>query len=167
MRCPNCHASNYHVTPPTRKGRGYAGWQNDDRSAPTIILHPDCQNRFTGTGVVCDGCYSMFNCLTGNIDDGAKIEERTETAPQVSIKEIEQEDKAKKLNLLQKSLLISDFSYVGKDNILYAKYKGTIWKLDKDDIHAIINNTWDTDKTKVIKNSLKELAEKASIVLRG
>ena len=176
MRCPNCGAANkQHLAKPLKKTR--SRWQpvhrsrnSEDYPLPSISLHPICQRRLMGSFstqmfVKCEGCPSAFNCLTGNVDDGNGIIKETQeealerqakkvekAKAQVAAKELKDaEDKLKAdVEKFEKSGLI----FYKKNNVLYAKFYGTIWKLGSLDEQAILNNSWHTPKTTVIKNSL-------------
>ena len=168
MTCPHCHASNWR---PVRKvskgrGRGYAGWDTADSPEPNIIVHPDCRSRMCGSinspeglQVVCDGCRSVFNCLTGNVDDGdynapltKSIEVQREEAKVVVAKK-KRDDELKGLQNLRNMMGKMGFGYAFKKQTWYARFGGTVWKLANNDIEAIRNYTWDTPQTIVIKRT--------------
>jgi len=175
MRCPKCGASN----PPTRlanpkyqkhyrtryqpKPRYATG--EEDYTPPTIILHPDCQKRIIssvgsigGMKVVCEGCPQVFNCWTGNVDDGLCSEIKAPDADKVkeATKAIVEQDKI--LLQLQKQRAVFGkvkFGYESRNGCWYCRFGGTVWKLDTSDIEAIKSGNFGTKKTTIIRNSLK------------
>ena len=137
---------------------------NTEDYAPNITLHPDCQKRLVGTlyspegyRVVCEGCKCVFNCWTGNIDDGeyiAPIEKSAEEKKEYAVARIQKkklEDEAKQSQDLKDKL---GLSYETKNGFGYCKLGGTIWKLSVEDLASIRDNSWTTTKTSVIKKSL-------------
>jgi hypothetical protein len=174
MTCPNCGASNKTKKfKPLKKTR--SRWQPKRRSidmdeydTPSIVLHDDCRSRLCGSistrvSVICDGCPSAFNCLTGNVDDGftsdnlvEKIKE--EKSAQIEKAKIQAED-TKKRDEYNKFLKLVDslkklgFSYSITDGQNYARFGGTVWKLAEEDKKAILDNSWHTPKTMVMKNT--------------
>ena len=176
MSCPHCHASNWR---PTRKvskgrGRGYAGWDTADIPEPNIIVHPDCRSRMSGSinspeglQVVCEGCKSVFNCLTGNVDDGdynapltKSIEVQREEAKVVVAKK-KRDDELQWLQEHRKRMGKMGFSYEFKKQAWYARFGGTVWKLTPDDVKAIRSCTWDTPQTMIIKRTFDNKGVKA------
>jgi hypothetical protein len=178
MVCPNCGARNAESIPrkPLKVVKG-ARWQpkrrsqdTDDFRPPTITLHPDCQKRlvgnpFNGYEVLCGGqgvakCQSYFNCWTGNVDDGlynAPLEKSREQQidEAVALKKMQEETELQtRLITRRKQLRAHDFGYEFNNGIVYCRFGGTKWKLDKLDVGSIIHGKWDTDKSKVIRNSL-------------
>ena len=166
MRCPHCHASNWRPTK-KGKGKGYAGWGNYDMPEPNIIVHPDCRSRMSGSlyspeglQVVCEGCKSVFNCLTGNVDDGdyvspleKNIEQKREEAKIVLAKK-KQNDERNYLEKLRRYFGSLGFGYAYRKATWYCYFGSTTWKLDANDIEAICTCTWSTPKTMVIKKTL-------------
>lgn len=176
--CPNCGAMNRTKKfAPLKKTR--SRWQPkrrsmdmDEYALPDIVLHPDCQSRLCGSisigkvTVICDGCPSSFNCLTGNVDEGftsatqedykdktnainaAKIEEAEKR-----LAEIKKRDEAEALIKLRDELGRRGFYYFATYGQMFARFNGTIWKLSKEDEKAILDNTWHTPKTIVMKNT--------------
>lgn len=177
MVCPHCHASNWHLTQRKSKGRGYAGWDNDNHSEPNIIVHPQCQPHVSGSlfspeGLTCQcdkNCKSFFNCWTGNVDDGDYVAPLTKSRDeqmaeaQVTIQKKKRDDELEWLQNLRKRMGKIGFGYRIKrvwynggsafNLVWYAKFGGTIWKLTPNDIQAIRNYTWDTPQTIVIKRT--------------
>lgn len=180
MSCPHCGATNRSNIPkrPLKQTRGR--WQpkrrsmdTDDYSPPSIVLHPICQKRIIGSissiegiRVECEGCPSAFNCLTGNVDDGtitesafeiqeAKDRAKAKAVEDAKIKAVENKVNEDKLYLkqLRDKLGNLNFCYVFQNNLCYARFGGTVWKLDRDDEKAILEQTWHTPKTIVIKNT--------------
>lgn len=169
IKCPNCGAGERTRTlKPLRQSR--CRWQPKRRSLdtsdypePIIVLHDDCQTRLHHLdgkySVVCDGCPSAFNCLSGNIDDGANIED------DIDKRRAKKVDEAKKymarvnkqeLDLKFKKIEqgLGQFSYQINGLVIYAQFGGTLWKLSEEDKQAILSNSWDTEKTKIIKTTL-------------
>lgn len=172
MSCPHCHASNYHLQPKVKISRGYAGQrivqasrkQWKERPEPNIILHQDCRSRVsgninTGLEVVCEGCNCVFNCWTGNVDDGeyiAPITKSPEILKEEAVAVVQNKKRDNELEWLQylrKRMGNVGFCYFFKKQSWYAKFGGTVWKLTSDDIRAIRSCTWDTSQTKVIKHT--------------
>jgi len=176
MRCPNCGASNHaHQSKPLKKTR--SRWQpvhrsrnSEDYPLPSISLHPTCQSRLMGSPsttmrVKCDGCPSAFNCLTGNVDDGNGIvmetqeemserleKQKNKAQAQLAAKELK--DKQEMFEKMRDKLGKLGFSYEFKSGIWYARFAGTLWKLDTNDRSAILTGNYNTSKTIVIKNTL-------------
>ena len=170
MRCPYCGCSNREVKlAPLKHTRGR--WQPKRRSRDTdevfqpIVLSSICQSRVALTygesmfEVVCDGCPSAFNCLTGNIDDGVvepeDIKDKFKKIDEAKEKLLDKQKEEEKLRLkkIEDGLRNQGFAFV-KLSDWYAKFRGTNWKLSDDDIKAITENTWHTPKTMTIKNTL-------------
>jgi len=171
MICPYCHASNCHLLPTKIKrgrnkglSRGYAGW-NADRPQPNIILHQDCRSRLSGsmdTGyeVVCEGCPCVFNCWTGNVDDGEHIPpigktpetKKEEAVVKVAVKK--RDEQLEQLQNLREKMGKVGLSYETKNGFGYCRLGGTIWKLLTEDLASVRDNSWATAKTSVIKRSL-------------
>ncbi len=176
MVCPNCGARNpqakvasvkyqkHYRTRYQPKPRYATG--DEDFTPPSIILHPDCQKRIMGSvgnkdgmRVVCDGCPQVFNCWTGNVDDGL-CNVITEPSPKKVIidakKQVENQQKIAEEAAFQKMKQVmgkAGFCYEFK-NLWYCKLGGTIWKLDPADVNAITSGAFNTKKTTVIKASL-------------
>lgn len=147
----------------------------DEYDVPNIVLHTLCQSRICGnissghTTVVCDGCPSAFNCLTGNVDDGLvdkvgaeerqdrKIIQKVELIKEAEEKVAEAKRKATEKHMLDLAATLrkQGFSFgVPIDNLGWsARYCGTVWKLDTEDLKAILDNSWHTPKTVVMKNT--------------
>jgi len=175
MKCPHCGASNRSSIPrkPLKQSRGR--WQpkrrsvdTDDYTPQAIILHPLCQKRLsgdfrTGLEVVCDGCKSVFNCWTGNIDDGSletddpqfAVEKRKDDVAKAKevVADKKRDDELKWLNDLRVRMGKLGFGYEFKKQTWYARFGGTIWKLTDNDVQAIRNATWGTPQTMVIKRT--------------
>jgi len=146
----------------------------DDYSPPSIVLHPICQKRIVGNPmsiegmqVMCEGCPSAFNCLAGNVDDGtltenvidqqeAREREKAKAVEEAKAKAAENKKRDEQLYLkkLRDTLGSWGFGYVFQNGLCYARFGGTVWKLDAEDIKAIMEQTWHTPKTTVIKNTL-------------
>lgn len=185
MFCPHCGARNKsHIpTKPLKTSRGR--WQpkrrsvdTDDYEAPSVIVHEACQHRMTGSiyspeglQVICDGCRFVFNCLTGNVDEGKletddpdfvakRQEEKKIEAIQIVAKK-QRDDELTYLLQLRKQLGKSNFCYEFKKSMWYCRFGGTCWKLSDTDIEAIRSQKWDTAQTTVIKRSLDNKGIKA------
>jgi len=172
MKCPHCGAMN---TPRELKPLKHtrSRWQPKRRSMetsdypePNVTLHEDCQHRLingeSGFRVMCEGCPSAFNCLTGNVDDGngedvdwvearkkARIEEAKEKIKKIDDDKIKEDIKKLKLALGKAGL-----SCYCQNDKYYIKFCGTVWKLSEEDKQAIIEDSWHTPKTTVIKATL-------------
>lgn len=169
MRCPYCDASNSHLVPKPKKGkgkgrRGYAGWDAPDRPEPNIIVHPNCQKRIMGSinsaqglYVKCEGCESVFNCWTGNVDDGLYdaplVKPPDVAAAKARVAEKERDDELEWLKELRKRLEKVGFSYLFQKQAWYATLGGTTWKLTEDDIESIRKFWWGTPQTMTIKRT--------------
>jgi len=148
----------------------------DDYAPPAIILHEQCQKRLCGNPmsiegmeVMCEGCPSAFNCLTGNVDDGSlKSKEYAEDNTQaladmraklvedakVKVAEKKRDDEKDILKRLRLSLGNLGFRFIFQNGMTYARYQGTVWKLDMEDRRAIIAQTWHTEKAETIRKTL-------------
>jgi hypothetical protein len=144
----------------------------DDYSPPTITLHPLCQKRLVGNPmsiggmeVACTGCKAVFNCWSGNVDDGL-IE--TNDPDFVAQQKAEAEVKAKELvaknQKLQNAKTViqfrqklgkENFRYEFRNNAWYVRFLGTLWKLSEEDIEAIREQKWNTKTTEVVKRSIE------------
>jgi len=173
MKCPNCGASNWHLTNKSKKkvnsrggySRGYAGFNNTERPEPNIIVHPDCRQRLVGDfyspdglDVCCDNCKSVFNCWTGNVDDGdynaplvKSIDNQREEA-KIRMADKKRNDELLRLQSLRRKMGTIGFGYEFRQ-VWYARFGGTVWKLTNDDTKAISNYTWDTPQTIIIKRT--------------
>ena len=175
MSCPHCHASNWHpVSKSKSKGKGYAGWQSYDCTEPNIIVHPDCRPRMSGSiyspeglQVVCKGCKCVFNCLTGNVDDGDYISPLTKSIDEqraeavIKMQEKKRDDELQWLQDARKRMGKVGFSYEFRKQTWYAKFGGTVWKLTSDDVQSIRKCTWDTPQTIIIKRTFDNKGIKA------
>lgn len=145
MHCPNCGA-----------GAGNAN----------IVLHADCRKRLSGSPlnidgfqVHCEGCPSIFNCFTGNVDDG-HIEPLKETAEHLKeeankrLDKIKQDVDTEKATQLKTNLKAAGVSFRFAKQYWYLKFLNTIWKLGHDDVLAILNDTWDTERTRIVAHVL-------------
>ena len=181
MKCAFCGASNAsRVLRPLKKTRNRyqpkRRMVSDDDAPPSIVLHQDCRSRLTGSlyspegyEVVCEGCKCVFNCWTGNVDDGEYIapittsmdEQRKEAVIKVEKKKVDDElqwllDERKKMGKL-------GFSYEFRKQTWYARFGGTIWKLNPDDVQSIRECTWDTPQTIIIKRTFDNKGIKATL----
>lgn len=181
MKCPHCGASNRSkILKPLKETRSrYQPKRrsvSDENAPPNIILHQDCRSRLSGSiyspkgyEVICEGCKCIFNCWTGNIDDGeyvAPIEKSAEEKRKEAILKVEDKKRNDELQWLQdlrNRLGKVGFCYEFRKQAWYARFGGTTWKLTDDDIEAIRNYTWDTPQTIVIKRTF----EKRGIALVG
>lgn len=183
MSCPHCHASNYaKALKPLKKTRGrYQPKRKslgEDYELPNVILHPDCRSRVVGNPmniggiqVACEGCRSVFNCWTGNVDDGdynspleKSIEERREEArAKVAVAETKRDDELEYLNQLRTKMGKIGFRYEFGKEAWYARFGGTTWKLADDDVQAIRNHTWDTPHTIIIKRTFDKKGVKLAM----
>lgn len=193
MFCSHCGASNIQHIPkkPLRKTRGR--YQPVRRSVdpyengytPAIVLHSLCQKRLVGNPmsiegmeIVCEGCPDAFNCFTGNVDDGSlntseysqdrkdtKIKEQKEIVVEAKVKTAEKKrnDELDFLEQLRDQMGKVGFSYRFHNGLTYAHFGGTIWKLGDEDEKAILEQTWHTSKTKVIKNTLNNREIKLTV----
>jgi len=179
MRCPHCGAGEAPRKPlkPLKKTRGLyqpkrRSMDTSDYPMPTLTLHDECQKRLHGNiayGTVkvdCDGCPSSFNCLTGNIDDGLTIEEDKAKRVEEAKKKVAEEDRKKEtLRIKKVESGLCGFSCSVKNGVVHAKFAGTIWKLSSEDEKAILENTWNTEKTKIIKATLdKRQVDLSSVI---
>lgn len=174
MKCPHCGASNQHLLTKVKKGksrssrsRGYAGWDSDsNRPEPNIIVHPDCRARLIGNigspnglEVHCEGCKCIFNCWTGNVDDGDYVSPLTKSIDVqreeaiVKVQEKKRDDDLQWLQDSRKRMGKIGFGYEFRKQVWYARFGGTVWKLTNDDVQAIRNSTWDTPQTMIIKRT--------------
>jgi hypothetical protein len=160
MKCPYCGANNKAIRF-RNHGRGWgSNAGEEDVVKPSIELHPDCKRRTIynadGFGVVCDGCKSMFNCYTGNIDDGTIIQENEFIAPPpIKIRTVETNYPI--LTKLRERLASKQFSFKFQKETWYAQFVGTIWKLSNDDVVALTNGEWGkTIKTQAIQHTLQK-----------
>ncbi len=180
MKCPHCGASNYHLMPRPSKyknktsRRAYAGttaWGADsERREPNVIVHPQCQphvsgNLFSPEGLTCNcdrNCKSYFNCWTGNVDDGdyvaplEKSREEQVADAKTYMEKKQKDDAVKALNDLRARMGKIGFGYEFKPKGTYARYGGTVWVLDSQDLQAILKSTWDTAKTQVIHTTFNK-----------
>jgi len=177
MKCPYCGASNGHLDNYKKIGnkkttkRGYAGWGSGERQAPNISLHSDCRKRLfgnvtSGFRVVCKGCPSFFNCWSGNVDDGmasTPIKEEKIIPAKKDIVKRTVDDYTAKLKKYMKSI---DFTIYEKDDKRYIKHANTIWKIGKEDSEVIINDTWNTNKTREIEKTLNKLKIDKKVFVR-
>ena len=183
MSCPNCRATNVAHVAKKALPKNRMRWQpkrrsmdTDDYLPPSIVLHELCQKRLSGNPlsidgmkVNCTGCPEQFNCWTGNVDDGSikasdytkGIQDKADKDRAIAVEEAKEKiAKEKKLELQKQIKGVRDsfgkigFRYNFVNGNLYARWKGTAWKLDKVDEQAIINMTWDTPNTEIIKKSL-------------
>jgi hypothetical protein len=178
MSCPNCGATNrgalsvaserYSKHYRTRyQPRPRAATGEEDYIPPNIILHPDCQKRVCGSSmnvgglqVICEGCPQVFNCWTGNVDDGLCNEAHVPEKPviiktaQERLIETNRQLELANLNHLREKLGKEKFGYERKNNQWYCRYAGTIWKLSDDDVASIKSGEFGTPVTKVIKQTL-------------
>lgn len=183
MSCPNCGASN-RTKPlkPLKKTRGrYQPRRKslgEDAVMPDVILHTDCRTRIVGNPmniggiqVACEGCRSVFNCWTGNVDDGdynspleKSIEERREEARvKIAVAETKRDDELDYLNHLRTKMGKIDFGYEFGKGAWYARFGGTTWKLDNEDVTAIRSGHWNTIKTRIIERTLQN--RRVSVVM--
>jgi hypothetical protein len=107
--------------------------------------------------------------LTGNVDDGLvdkvgaeerqdrKIIQKVELIKEAEEKVAEAKRKATEKHMLDLAATLrkQGFSFgVPIDNLGWsARYCGTVWKLDTEDLKAILDNSWHTPKTVVMKNT--------------
>lgn len=171
IACPHCNATNRIKRPKPLKQTS-ARWQpkhkasnpDDYDEPPTIVLFDECRKRWRGSDCSCEGCPSVFNCLTGNIDDG-KLE--TDDPNYVEKKEAEKAelrqraiDKGKLdkevalLTRVRAMLGAKGISITTYNSFTYVKIGGTTWKLLPADIEAIGGLTWDTEQTSIIQKTL-------------
>jgi len=175
MTCPHCHASNWNLTQRKSKGRGYAGWDNDNYSEPNIIVHPQCQPHVSGSlfspeGLTCHcdkSCKSFFNCWTGNVDDGdynaplTKSRDEQVAEAKVIVQKKKRDDELQWLQDARKRMGKIGFGYEFRKQTWYARFGGTVWKLTPDDVQSIRKCTWDTPQTTVIKRTFDNKGIKA------
>ena len=104
MTCPNCHSSNAHMRKVQKNKKhssalhrgGYAAFgELSVGKQPNIVLHDDCRPNVYRNEVICDDCPCSFNCWTGNIDDGMKIDK---TQMQIDKEKKDEESKIKLFN---------------------------------------------------------------------
>jgi DNA-directed RNA polymerase subunit RPC12/RpoP len=106
-----------------------------------IELHDDCKGRICGEETVCDGCYSFFNCWTGNIDDGIIIEKDKQAeieSAKEKVKHIEKREAREQFENIHHRLDKKGFKYYIKYGARYIQILGTIWKLKDEDWNSII-----------------------------
>jgi hypothetical protein len=180
MVCPTCGAHNTSKYS-GKKASATSRWlsktiydEEAEYKEPTIVLFEECQHRVSGNPlspdgmrVICDGCKARFNCLTGNIDDGTVTSEQdTMYRPRRTQAEVVYDTKRKEERaLLDKLRNYADkvhFDYRSSANpkhlnTWYAHFKGTIWKLQQEDIKAITDGSWSTTNAGIIKKSLEKI----------
>lgn len=172
MVCPHCGSRNHQREPkPLRRTR--SRWQpkhmsREEGDYQPITVSEICQKRLMVSfgsrmvaEVVCEGCPSAFNCLTGNIDDGIPdtVVPEDNKAKQIAeakvvVEKKEKEDKLAQVKRNIESLAKLGFTYYTDGGKCYAKFRGTIWKLSDDDVKSIMCNSWNTPKTMAMKNTL-------------
>ena len=174
MRCPHCSACNQEQNlKPLKKTRHR--YQPKRRSADTdeiyqpIVLSDICRSRMCCSfgnqikfEVVCDGCPSAFNCLSGNVDDGVledlAEEKKVVRKQEVEVAKVKVVDKIVEDNKAKFIQVKASLGKMGWDYEMHAnrlKCGGTIWKLDNEDRQAIVDGSWHTPKTIVIKNTFR------------
>jgi hypothetical protein len=130
-RCPYCGV---HNTRTKARGGWYRGGDTDEIQQP-IVASRECQARIrggidSGFSVVCDGCPSAFQCLTGNVDDGIEQSEDYNPAViKIDLNEMEKVNKRAELDKLLKELKHNNITLYYKEGYYRIKVGSTIYKV--------------------------------------